>query len=454
MSSEFINRLPKSAINQARKKQYIKTSTIIIFAFFSAFYSRVLDSLGAPSPINFLHFAVVPAAFFIAITKTRIRNQEQIKAIFLLSTLTAIFLCCILISSILNNAGIINFILAFLLWVEPFLLLGSILCLPNQEEIIVRIRKYINYSFFFHTFLAFVQHYILNLQRLPGAEDNIQGVFYRSGAGHVVGASVALTFSIYFLVTSKQTKIQFRILFFLATFWHMILADAKQVLLSLIIGGVFLLLTKLKSIVETFKYIAAGTLLASVLIWCIQNLPAFRAFNTWIRPEIYGPEGEATLLKSASLRIIPTFYESFLNWLFGLGPGHTVDRLGGWMLGEYSSLLGPLGSTIHPASSAVWNAVISSWLGDQSSMFSPLFGWAGLWGDFGILGLMSYLAIGWVVYSRVCIDDISKFILFNVIAIGSIFSQMQEPGYMLTVAILLGLNWHEKKLESALHKPE
>ncbi|MDJ0592953.1 MAG: hypothetical protein QNJ72_23670 [Pleurocapsa sp. MO_226.B13] len=436
-----------------KRNKYFRTSTIIIIAFLSAFFPRVLNTLGAPSPINFLHFFTVAVTFCVALTTTGIRNRSQISTIYLLNALIAVFLCCILISSIVNDAGIVNGILAFLLWIEPFLLIISILCLPNHEEILGRIRKCIVYSLFFHTFLAFVQHYILNLQHLSGLEDNIQGVFYRSGGGHVVGASVALTFGIYFLVTAKQVKIPLRILFLAAAFWHMILADAKQVLLSLIVGGILLLLVKFKNIIEALKYVFVFLLLAYVLFWCIQNLEAFSAFNTWIRPEIYGPDGEATLLKSATFRIVPTFYESPLNWLFGLGPGHTVDRLGGWMLREYDDLLMPLGATVHPASRAVWHAVGSSWLGNQSSMFSPLFGWAALWGDLGFLGLAAYLGIGLIIYLRICINDVSKFLLFSVVAVGGIFSQMQEPGYMLTIAALLGLNWHEQQITIKSRKP-
>lgn len=449
MSSRYKSKYPVSKDDLKKNRGYVKSSILIIAALFSALLSRLLDTMGFPSTINFLHFITIPFVFLITLSKTKTREREQLNNVLVLITLLSLFFSIILISSILNKAGAINGVLAFLLWGEPFLLLISILCLPNRDEVFSKIRKCITYAMFFHTFLAFVQHYLLRLYRLGGAADNIQGIFYRSGAGHVVGASIALTFGIYFLVSAKHVALHFRILFLLAAFWHMVLADAKQVLLSLIIGGILLLITKFKNITEALKYLAIAIVLGLVLAWCIENLDAFRAFKTWIRPEIYGSDGEATLLKSASFRLIPTFYESPLNWLFGLGPGHTVDRLGGWMLPQYSSLLKPLGATIHPASQEIWFAVGSSWLGDQSSMFSPLFGWAALWGDFGFIGLISYLAIGIFIYAKICVDDISKLMLFSVFAVGWVFSQMQEPGYMLTIAALVGLNWHEKKFEIA-----
>lgn len=437
-----------------KRKGYTRTSTWIIVAFCTAFFSRVLDTLGAPSPVNFLHFLTVPLACGVALTQTGIRSAKQSTIIFSLISVSMVFLCCILFSSILNDAGIVNGILAFLLWVEPVLFLIAILCLPNQEAILGRLRKCITYSLFFHTLLALVQRHIFNLHYLRGKEDNIQGVFYRSGAGHVVGASVALVFGIYFFVTATNVKIQYRALFLAATFWHMLIADAKQVLLSLMIGAVLLLITKFKDVTQAFKFTTLAVVFGLGFWWCMQNVPAFDAFNTWMRPEIYGPEGEATLLKSATFRIIPTFYESPLNWFFGLGPGHTVDRLGGWMLREYSGLLMPLGATVHPASRAIWFAVGSSWLGDQSSMFSPLFGWAALWGDFGFIGLAAYILMGITILFQVCVNDVSKFMVFSVFAVGLVFSQMQEPAYMLTVAALLGLNWHETNLKKKSGRPQ
>ncbi|MEO0836702.1 MAG: hypothetical protein AAFY16_12135, partial [Cyanobacteria bacterium J06642_3] len=205
-------------------------------------------------------------------------------------------------------------------------------------------------------------------------------------------------------------------------------------------------------IVVAAKYIVIATILGSIFWWCIVNLPAFDAFNTWIRPEIYGAEGDATLLKTAAFRIIPTHYDSILNWFFGLGPGHSVGRLGGWMLRQYADLLAPLGSTVHPASREVWRAVANSWLGSQSSMFSPLFGWAGIWGDLGFLGLAAYLNLGLVVWQRVCVNDVSKFFLLTVVVFGLIFSQLEEPGYMLSIACIIGIQYQEYRIKRTKHK--
>jgi hypothetical protein len=115
------------------------------------------------------------------------------------------------------------------------------------------------------------------------------------------------------------------------------------------------------------------------------------------------------------------------------------------MLLEYADLLEPLGSTTHAATKAVWAAVAASWLGDQSSMFSPLFSWAGIWGDLGFIGLGAYLYLWFLVWCFVCKDDFSRFLVFCVFTFGLVFSQMEEPGYMLFVVSLIGLRWQEHR---------
>lgn len=430
---------------RAKRKGYIQLSTLMLLAFSSAFFPRVLTLLKFPSIVGLLHLGIVPWVCVFTLTKTKIKQLNQVAAIQELIFALLLFLCINLASAILNNAGIINVFLNFLLLCEHFLLLITIISLPLTPEKLVKVRAYILFASFTNTIFAYVQRYVLKLHLREGLEDNIKGVFIGQGAGHVVGASDALTFGIYYLATAKTVPIGIRIAVALATFWHMNMADAKQVLLVFGLSAVLLLFTKFKNIGEALKYLIGAVVLGYAFLWCMQNVPAFDAFNTWVRPDMYGPDGEATRLKSATFRVVPTFYTSFLHPLLGLGPGHTVTRLGGWMLKEYEALLKPLGPTIHPASGAVWSEVGKSWLGNQSSMFSPLFGWAGIWGDLGFLGLASFLYIWSVVWRRLCFNDISRYIVLNILSFGLVFSQMEEPGYMLYVVSLIGIQWQERQ---------
>ncbi len=431
---------------QKRRKGYIKSSTLVLLAFATAFFPRVLEAVGAPPPINFLHFTTITLACGFVLFTTRTKNLKQISIAKALLSGLLILLGVITASALVNNAGAINVVLDFLLLAEPFILLLAIVCIPMSLASTARLQVWFLRFESINFLLAFSQFLLIFLGLSRPNVDDVKGVFIGQGGGHVVGASVSMTFGLYYLVSAKTVPIWIRVSVALATFWHMLVADAKQVLLTFLVAWLLLLLTKLKDVGEALKYWLAAIVVFSILIWCTQNVPAFDGFNTWFRPEIYGTDGEATMLKSAGFRIIHSYYESPLNWLLGLGPGHTIGRLGGWMLKVYWNLLEPLGATTHPASTAVWTVVGESWLGNQSSMFSPLFGWAGIWGDLGIVGLGAYLYLGFLVWSQLCVDDLSRFLLLTVFVFGLVFSQMEEPGYMLFVASLIGLRWQENRL--------
>ena len=445
----------KQALFLQKDQSYIQSSTLLLLAFVTVFFPRVLDTLGAPSLVNFFHFFVVPFAFLIALFQTRTKNRNQISISKELLLGLFLLLGVMIASAFLNKAGFINIILNYILLAEPFMFLLGIICIPMSPTNFQRFRDWIVKFSCFHIFLALSQQVLLSVGILKAttlsiAADNIQGVFYLSGSGHVVGASVSVSFGLYYLVSGKNSPLWLRVSVVFAAFLQLLFSDAKQVLLVCLVSWGILILLKVKDIGKTLQYLIAAILFGCIFWWCIQNIELFRAFKIWMRPEIYGPQGEATLLKSASIRIIISHYTSPLNWILGLGPGHTVGRLGGWMFPKYWDLLGPLGATIHPASKQVWDAVWSSWLGPASSMFSPLFGWAAIWGNIGFLGLGTYLYLGSIVWRRIATDDLSQFLILNVIVNGFIFSQMEEPGYMIVVAGLIALQWQQKHITKVL----
>jgi len=372
----------------------------------------------------------------------------------ILGSITALF-GVMVASALLNDAGIINLVISFLLWTEPFLFLLAFVWSPITQKNLVRLRTWIVRFSIFHISLALLQKVALDVgilktttgERLGLPQDNIQGVFYLSGGGHVVSSCVSVSFAIYYLIFAKATPVWFRVAVAFAAIVQNLVAETKQVTLVCLISFILLVLTRVKDIKKFLQYAIAVVLLVYAFFWCTSNLPAFRGYNTWSDLALYGPNGEATVLKTAGIHIILSYFTSPLNWLLGLGPGHTVSRLGGWMLERYASLLFPLGASFSPVASETWRVVMTSRLGPKSSMFSPLFGWVGLWGDFGLLGLGLYLFIGIVIWRKFCQDDFSKFLMLNVFLHGFIFTQLEEPGYMLFVAVLIGLRWHEKRYE-------
>jgi hypothetical protein len=259
-----------------------------------------------------------------------------------------------------------------------------------------------------------------------------------------------MAFGIYYLISTKHffgkdNIVRYlRHIFLAGAVIQLLYADSKQTMLVALAAWSLLALTKVKKFVTLVKYAFLISVIVIFLLWAIDNIPLFRPFGIWLKPELYGRDGVATQLKISSFSIVTSHYESLLNWFLGLGPGHTVSRTGGWIIREYWSLLGPLGATVHPASAEVWNAVASTWIGNKSSMFSPLFGWAGIWGDLGFLGLGIYISILVVIWKSLCKDDFSKFILLTIVVHGFIFSQMEEPGFLMHSVALIFLSWREQ----------
>ena len=426
---------------QSNRKQ-LSNSTLVFFAFCSTFFPRIFTTwLGFPSIVNVLHLGIVPLVCIVILMTTKVKNLKQIAIVRSLLMALVLFLSINFASAMLNEAGAINAIVNFLLLTEHFFFLIALISIPLTSERLQKLQVYLIVSLLFNLFFAFIQEYVLGMGDIN--PDYVQGVFWESGGGHVISASVSMTFGLYYLNTFKQHRLWIRIIVALATFWQMNIADAKQVLLVFLVSAGLLVFIKTNQIAKLIYYSLTLIAIGSVLFWAIHNIPALGGFLTWARPEIYGPDGEATKLKLALFRIAPNYYDSFLHHWLGLGPGHTVGRLGGWMLRTYRELLEPLGSSVHPVSGEVWMAVAQSWLGDQSSMFSPLFGWAGIWGDLGWLGIGTYIYIWSIVWRKLCFDDVSKFFVLNVFVFGLVFTQMEEPGYMVYVAIIIGLRWQQ-----------
>jgi hypothetical protein len=435
-----------------KKNGYISSTLLVLIALASAFFPRILMLIKVPSIVNFLHFVTVPLAFAVALSKSRSKDPQQIatskKILFaLLLILTVGFA-----SALFNNAGVINVVLHFLLFNEPVMLLLAIVCIPMSTETVNRFRKYILGFGFFNLLLALIQRYVLRWDirgrsvcpSLDGV-DTITGVFLCQGAGVIVSASVSLALVVHFLITAKDRPLWLRALVFLAGFLQIIEADAKQVLIVGAVAFALLSIANVKDITKSLMIIIGTVVAANVFWWAIFHFEFLGAFAGWVRPDLYGPDGEATRFKLFGVNALLQHMNSPMDWLIGLGPGHTIDRLGMIMLKEYSSLLDPLGATRTGIGDEVWLNMQNSWLASGSTMFSPFFGWASLVGDLGWLGVTAYFYLYSLIWRYLCLDDLSKFQVLSIFVVGWIQAGLQEPGFTLFVASLLGLRWQESR---------
>jgi len=439
-------------INQPKKKGLIDNTSLIIFAFSVVFYSRIFCSIThAPSILNIAHFAIVPFVLVVVLLTSQAKDRQQIAIVYSFLFAIIFFLVVVLASALWNNTGLINAIVSFMMLCEPFIFLLAIVCIPMSLKSITRIKKWLIWSALINFVLAAFQKPLIDAGKLYAngfnGTDGCGGVFFVSGAGNYVSASVSVAFALYFFTNEKTFPLWMRIVAIIAAFWQILFSDSKQIVLAYLIAWGLLVVVNIQDIGKTIKLLSAIAIFGYGFLWCIQNVEAFLAFTAWARPELYGPDGYAWYTKFYSVRSILSHYQSPLDWLFGLGPGHTVSRLGVWFLKDYSSILKPLGATTNPISQEAMNFCGSSWLCSGSTFFMPIFGWAGIWGDLGLLGVGAYLFLGYLAWQYFGLDDSSKITSLAVFVLGFIFTQMEEPGFMLFIVLILGIVWQERQLK-------
>ncbi len=437
--------------DQPKQKGWLDKATLIIVAFSVVFYSRIFCTIThAPSVLNLAHFAVVPFVFWVSLTTSRLKDRKQIAISSSILLGLSFLLVTAIASALFNNAGLINAIVSFMMLGEPFMFLLAIVSVPMSVHSYSRIKKWFLWSALINFVLAAFQKPLIDAGKISAGgfdgTDGCGGVFFVTGAGNYVSASVTVACALYFFANGKNFPLWLRITSIFAAFWQLLFSDSKQILFAYLVAWGLLILLNSKDIGKTIKLLTAIVIFGCGFYWCIYNLEEFKSFASWARPELYGPDGEAWYAKFYGIRLVDSYYQFPLHWLVGLGPGHTISRLGAWFLRDYKELLGPLGATVHPLSNEVVKFTQNEWLVLGSSMFNPIFGWAGIWGDLGFLGVVAYLYLGYLVWQNFGLDDSLKITVLAVLVMGFIFTQMEEPGFMISIAILLGLAWHERRL--------
>ncbi len=431
---------------------WTSNTNLIIFAFTLVFYGRIFTTFTpAPSILVHAHFAIVPLVLAIALATTPMKNPQQIALVKTLLTGLFVFFMVNLASALWNGAGLINAVASFMMLGEPVMFITAIVCIPMSGKSFSRIQKWFMASVLINFLLAAVQKPLIDMGKLYAngfdGTDGCGGVFFVSGAGNYVSASVSTAFAIYFLINGKNFPLWVRVAALTCAGWQILFSDSKQLVLAYSLGWVLLIVLNLKDIGKTIKLLIGMTFTGLAFLWCVQNLELFVAFNAWARPELYAEHGDAWFTKFYSIKAILAEFDSIGNWLFGIGPGHGVSRLGAWFMQDYRSILAPLGATTTSVGVESREFIESFWLAKGSSLFSPIFGWVGIWGDLGIVGLSAYLYLAYLIWRNFGLDNSLKITLLSALILGFIFTQLEEPGYMLSVSLLLGLAWQKKRLK-------
>ena len=198
-----------SAFTTPKKKGLISNPILLLISFSAVFFPRIIEAAGAPSLINFAHFLIVPAVFGIGILNPGKISRKQAVTVQHLLVAMSFLLLITVASAFVNNAGAINVVLDFLLLAEPVLFLANILNVSFSEDEFEFFRTWVIRFSVFHICLALLQKALLTVGIMKAGtmsvlQDNIQGVFYLSGGGHVVAATVSMYFGIYYYISSKS----------------------------------------------------------------------------------------------------------------------------------------------------------------------------------------------------------------------------------------------------------
>lgn len=133
--------------------------------------------------------------------------------------------------------------------------------------------------------------------------------------------------------------------------------------------------------------------------------------------------------------------------LLGLGPGNSVSRVSLMGMESYVKRQSPvflLGLTPAPATQEILTLTQSDWLFSASSAWSGISSWLGLFGDLGLVGVAVYLWMCvhiWRALGRVRTwqSQAARASLVMAALLGGIYSWLEEPGFTMVVALLVGL---------------
>ena len=411
---------------------FVPFECLVLLSILSASFIRVFTYYGIfPKFLNFSHFPLVIAAFFSSILTSKNRSQNS----FVLGLILMTFFLVSLLSWIINGGEVLRFILAWLLFAEPFLLLYAII-----KASPLKISKFLEK-------LAL----IIPAAQIPfsiyqalciGLADSVQGTFIGQGAGaHVMGALSLL--GVLYIFSKKIEKFYFSFLdLVLLSFFFLlpVLADAKQCLvafaLSFLVFVLYLYKIDFKKTTITF-------------LLCIFVLSIIVKYYSPIKRMVLNKEVMTKGLAfkiNTSKTIISGNLGNLSSFFVGQGPGQSVSRASLLPLKGYIRSL-PKGFLSLEASKntiRILKKVKFNWIASSSSVWSGISSWIGVFGDFGFLGLCAYLSLFvyiWITsgQSTLSYNILSKSSLIMAASLGLVFCWLETPEFTIPWVVYVGL---------------
>jgi hypothetical protein len=397
--------------------------------------SRLLVATGVVS--NFANFFHFPLALGVALisaiestTKSRLKRPLEVASISLLGVS--------LVSWLINRGELIRPFLDWLVFVEPLLIVYAIVNMPPDHSKVKALWMLVLLIPFAQLILAAYQALTL------GLGDPVQGFFVDMGAGaHVAGAVSlmgTLTCVSRALSVEKATSRLSWLLGASALFLVAVGADAKQVIIAFLPALVMLLLISTR--IRLSRAIFALPLLAVLVLGAFSYYRPLQMVLDWALIS-RGALGKA----QAFSMIAGKLSESGVRWLLGLGPGNSVSRVALMGLETMVKLDSPvrlLGLGPAAVTRELMTQTAANWLYSSSSVWSFVSSWLALLGDLGLAGIGIFLWTFWKLWvslraRRGWKAATARAVLLMMIILACLYSWLEEPGFTLIAALIVGL---------------
>jgi hypothetical protein len=401
----------------------------------TATLSRASVAAGAPHFLNFVHFPLVLGAFSVALLKpSSLPRANAIKKCIW------IFLAVNVVSWLVNGGELLRPVLNWLVITEPFLLLYVLVATPTTSRTASLLWKLLLGICFLQVPLGMYQRVFIS----GGNPDLVQGTFIGSGTGaHVSGAVAMLGVTVLVCLGAASKGSRFRMLYFVGAiplFGLAVLADAKQAVVAFIPGLFFgiLKITKVRpsAIMVPITFLGVTLYMAFHFYKPLQKVGEHGIMSGGFQGKMFG-----------FLTILSGMGETPTGWLIGLGPGNTVSRVALMTPDaelDATSSIAALGLKTTPLTRKLLYATRGNWLWKSSSAWSPACSWFGLIGDLGLIGTAVYLWMLRVAWRAAAsqggwLGPSATSCVIALVLLGGVYSWLEEPGFTLMVALLLGL---------------
>jgi hypothetical protein len=400
-----------------------------------------LFTIGASAPriLDFMDFPLVLVAFLFAgvryLNSDRRLTPAQRRICRLLLVVTVVIILCWAFNDLYEPQRLVA---GWVLALEPFLLLVAVIVTPMTA----RERKML---LIVTTSLLCGQLLFSLAEILLGAVgDSVKGSLLAAGAGHHVSAGgLALGF---FILAKQRVPKLLTVGYGALALFVIVVADAKQVLfilpLTLLVLGISG--RRRRSGTSLVGGLVAGSLMAAASVYALLTYHASSIAFDFIDRSATNGTGKVAVAQALWGDISSTF----VNEVFGLGPGESVSRfafLTTPTLLKQGSPVALLGLHASRGADHYNKIAFSGPFTGNSSFTSALSSALGILGDYGVAGVAAFGALILAVIGallRAGDRQLRSSALASwtlLLPLAFVFDWLEQPPFTLSVMVITGL---------------